>query len=338
MNENDLYVLKSNVFFLESVEDSSLFYYFGNRVIITSKTLAKIAPRLFELLRLPRKKNDLYEHFKNTCSFEALSNVVDELFKNNFLKIADCAEPINLNASGWLSFISRFMSRDTEIENAYKSIENAKLSIIVGRYDATSFLEALNMTPIKTVEVLQRDSICSPPLQKYNITEVKDLESISGDLIVYLGSWQDQSKILNLNRELSSTKKLWFAVLADYFGGCITPIFNLPGGPCFHCFTERRLSHLIEIDKYDSMSSVFKQNENTELPLALFSSNLSTFANIEIIKIISKYFDTHLYRGCVEIDLLNLRTENHHILRNPLCPICSEAFHTPADHINSKGI
>jgi len=289
-------------------------------VVIVSQNEGKIQFRIGEQAYLVKdKKGKLLKLLslidgKHTISeLESLvgdevKGVIEQLIKNNIIGDAkDITTPENRFYEQIILF-SHFKDPQ-EIQN---KLENSSIDIFSQDKMGKLIAESLKETGIKNITVKD---------YPYDVKK-EDIEVRKTDLFLL---FQDEfhPTLLEIINKIAIEKemKLLLCFKKGREGFILSIIPHQT--PCYKCFDLRMKANLDHYDEYLKYERYLKDNVPvTYGALPSFYSILSNLATIEIVKIITGFYEVTTYSNLYTIDLLTLRSDIHHVLKVPTCPVC----------------
>ncbi len=127
-----------------------------------------------------------------------------------------------------------------------------------------------------------------------------------------------------INQTLVTTKKRWFLIRLDAYGGTIGPTFGLAGGPCFDCiidFSKRQYGR--EFGERDYFDFIEAESLHSDRPISPLARMALGFASVEIAKLHSRLVRPRSQDGFYVCDFFNFRMQFSRLAPSPTCPVCS---------------
>lgn len=325
------YCLKPGVKAVDAQDEYVLFFSYGNRIIIKSAELAKFILPVCSTLTQPTTADAVLDQIASTgANQQQVTSVLKMLNARKLIDIITSDEAMHSELSELGYFFSRFASSQQEAQRRADETQSRKISIICDPVAIQSFSTAFENLGFKHVRQYHSVDPVLKPFTGFaagggsNLEpSIYDSKTVDDDLAVVVTTWGQQKDLLNINRLFFESKKVWFAVFLDFFGGTISPLFGLDGELCFQCFYDRKLSNLLHIDRYE-FTIGWSADDIAALKMpASYQHMLANVTAQESAKLLSGLIETKLASGCLEMDFLNYRHDFHSVMPTPMCPVCS---------------
>lgn len=336
------YARKSGLYFVNSEDDTALFYYFGNRLLIKAEFFrTPLFQKIFDLLEMPVTVTELV---KSSHANESEVLEILEVLKENFfleevlseeLHVDECLSQKEIELKSFFECFCVTKNASVEYLNSLKS---KTLAFVDYGYIGQSILTSLCELPFAKIIVYSHTDSRSHYPNNLKFSFVEDLNAVSkADLVVSSATWNQKNRLWPLNDLFLKTGTPWLSTFHDFYGGTIGPLFSEPGQNfCFNCLVKRQEMNTLNIDKQKLFESFFEATdpEYMKNSSSQFVASLNATLITEILKIVTGFFRSQTYQGLYEFDFFNHRKAFHHIYPLPSCTHCSPAKDSPYFNLN----
>lgn len=308
------------MYFMKSEEISKAKLVLNPYVVIASQNEGKIQFRIGEQAYLVKDKNgkllkllSLMDGKHTISEIELLvgdevKGMINQLLKNNIISDTKCMPTPKDRFYDQMILFSHFKNPQ-EIQG---KLQNSSISIFSQGKMGKLIAKSLEKTGIK--DVIIKDYPFNPRKEDFEIKEAN---------LLILSQDEFHPTLLEIINKIAIEKemKLLLCFKKGREGFILSIIPHQT--PCYKCFDLRMKANLDHYDEYLKYERYLKDNVPvTYGALPSFYSILSNLATIEIVKIITGFYEVTTYSNLYTIDLLMLRSDIHHVLKVPTCPVC----------------
>lgn len=267
-----------------------------------------------------RALNDVKNFFSKKYPEENILNVIKELKE---YKVWDEDDELAPFAHGPKEQVQFWRNSDYEGSNDFQEkISAAKISIIGNSRLSELILNKSKESGFETVSLHDTPDI----LLNDNEILINELLDNSDLLLIDAENWNPG--FLELFNKLAFTKnKPWILIRGiDNATGSVGPLFLGRSNGCYHCFNKRLKSNLEYLPYFQEYEKYLKNNGYSSKGSAgpiVFYDLLANIVVLEMIKFISEWTLSMIYKAFLTIDMYTYEFKIHSFLKAPVCPVCS---------------